>query len=113
MKLSELEMKVLALLERKGRMRYSEIHKELEISQGGLTKLLNRLVEKGYLIRDLESDKYPPPVYYRIHPEKKEEIKTLFRKDVEEVCMALIEFDPNEAEKLLEELKKKIKKLKK
>ncbi|RLI80195.1 hypothetical protein DRP04_08430 [Archaeoglobales archaeon] len=112
MKLSNLEMRVLALLKKKGRMRYSEIHRELEISQGGLTKLLNRLVEKGYLIRELEDDKYPPPVYYKINPEKEEELTPLFRKEAEESYMALMEFNPKEAEKLLEELKKKIEELK-
>jgi len=112
MKLSDYEMKVLALLKRKGRMRYSEIHEELDISQGGLTKLLNRLVEKGFLIRELESDKYPPPVYYRLNPEKEDELKPLFRKEVEESYMALMEFDPETAKKVLEELKKKIKELK-
>lgn len=113
MNLSKLEMKLLALLKRKGRMRYSEIHKEIDVSQGGLTKLLNRLVKKGYLIRELETDKYPPPVYYKINPEKREELTPFFKKEAEESCMALIEFDPNEAEKLLEELKKRLEELKK
>jgi len=113
MKFSELEMKVIALLKKKGRMRYSEIHKELEISQGGLTKLLNRLVEKGYLIRELEDDKYPPPVYYRLNPEKEEELRPLFKKKTEDTYMALIDYNLEDAEKLLEELQKKIKELKK
>ena len=111
MKLSDLEMKVIALLKKKGRMRYNEIAKELEISHGGLAKLLNRLVEKGYLTREVEYevDKYPPPVNYRFNPEKEEELRPLFKKKTEDTYMALIDYNLEDAEKLLEELQKKIK----
>ena len=113
MELTPLERKVLKLLKEKGRMRYSEIHENVEISQGGLTRLLNRLVKKGLILREMEGTKYPPPVYYRINPEKEEEVKPALKEDAEESFMALVEFDPQEAEKLLNDLKKYLETLKK
>ena len=106
--LTDFEVKVLTLLKEKGVMRYGEILKELGISQGGLTKLLNKLVKKGYLIREVDTTKYPPPVYYKLNPEKLDEIRMSIKEytvpRILDLYQALVLFDPHEAKKIIKKL---------
>ena len=83
----------------------SDIQKLVGITQAGLTKLLKRLVEKRYVLRELKDDCYPPCVYYRINPEKEDEVKRLFVEKVRFYFDVLMDFNPEECKKLLKELK--------
>jgi len=109
LQLTDLEKKLLVLLKKRGEMRYTEIHSEIGISSAGLTKLLNRMVEKGLILRKMKGEKYPPPVYYSINSEKISEIIPVLKEEAEESYQALMEFDPEEAKRILDELLEKIK----
>jgi len=101
MKLSESELKVLKTLQ-EGKKRYSELAEEIKMSPGGLTKLLKRLQKEGLIRRIQENIGYPPPVYYEITE------KGRVTLEAESAFMVLLEFNEEEALKLLEELKKAI-----
>ncbi len=101
MKLSESELTVLKILQ-EGRKRYRELAEEIKMSPGGLTKLLKRLQSEGLIKRIQENTSYPPPVYYEITEKGKHALK------VEDTFMALMELDPDEARRLLDELMEKI-----
>jgi DNA-binding HxlR family transcriptional regulator len=109
---SEFEREVVILLKKRGRMRYTEIYREVGISQQGLTKLLKRFVRKGYLIREVDKSSSPPSVYYRLNPEKEDEIAEILKKEVEERYMILANNDLKSAEKLLHDVKAIIEKRK-
>ncbi len=121
MKLTESERVVLLKLLRDGPQRYTELAKKTDLSPGGLSKVLQNLQKKGLIKREQKSDEYPPPVIYYLTEEGINVAKNLARitieekvvSEIEDTYMALMEFDPKEAEKLLEELKKKIAELKK
>ena len=121
MKLTESERVVLLKLLMDGPQRYTELAKKTDLSPGGLSKVLQNLQKKGLIKREQKSDEYPPPVIYYLTEEGVNVAKNLARttikekvvSEIEDSYMALMEFDPKEAEKLLEELQKKIKELKK
>lgn len=105
MQLTNSEIKVLQILSR-GRKRYNEIAEQIEMSPGGLTKLLKRLQDKGLIKRIQESTSYPPPVYYELTEEGKKALKladftTLLFSPV------MSEEDKKAVEELIDKLKKK------
>jgi len=113
MKLTDSEISVIQLLAKEGALRFTELLKKSDLSPGGLNKVLQNLQKKGLIEREQKTDEYPPPVIYRLSPKGKEVFREVSYQRVSETYMALMEFDPKEAKKLLDELKKKLEELKK
>ena len=98
-----------AIMKRKNKARYSEILEDFPATSGTLSRVLKSLEEAGLVRRFVDPNSRPPTPYYSVT----EKGKKLVDKDFSESFMALMEFDPEEAKKLLEELKKKLEELKK
>lgn len=113
MKLTESEISVLQLLAREGALRFTELMKKSDLSPGGLNKVLQNLQKKGLIEREQKDDEYPPPVIYRLSDQGKRIFLEVSHQRVSDTYMALMEFDPEEAKRLLDELREKIKEKKK
>lgn len=87
---------------RRGRARYNQILEDFPATAGTLSRVLKALESEGYITRVVDTNSRPPASYYSITEKGKKEV----RKEIETLFMALMEFDPDEARKLLEELKK-------
>ncbi|AIG99232.1 putative transcriptional regulator [Archaeoglobus fulgidus DSM 8774] len=87
---------------RRGRARYNQILEDFPATAGTLSRVLKALESEGYITRVVDTNSRPPVSYYSITEKGKKEV----RKEIETPFMALMEFDPDEARKLLEELKK-------
>lgn len=100
---------ILKIILKKGnKARYNQILKDFPATSGTLSRVLKALEQEGLIERFVDSHSRPPISYYSVTDKGIKLVKT----DVSNSYMALIEFDPKEAENLLEELKKKIKELK-
>ena len=112
MKLTESEFSVIQLLAREGALRFTELLKKSELSPGGLNKVLQNLQKKGLIEREQKNDSYPPSVIYSLSEKGKAVFLELSPQRISDTYMALICLDNKIAEKILAELEKKIKELK-
>ena len=85
------------------------------MSTATLSKYLQKLEDEGLIFRDIDRDKRPTRVVYKINLGKVDIIEKYIRqyieyikKRVEELYIVLTELDFKEAEKLFDELKKKL-----
>jgi len=80
----ESERIVMQTLSQKSPQRWSDLLKNCSLSSRTLKKALNRLAEKGLVIRNVaNSEEYPPPVLYGLSIEgKKSSIPLLFSYNV-------------------------------
>jgi len=113
MKLTESEISVIQLLAREGALRFTELLKKSDLSPGGLNKVLQNLQKKELIEREQKTGEYPPPVIYKLSKKGEKVFREISHERVSETYMALMEFDPDEARKLLDELMKKIEQKKK
>jgi len=80
METSENVGKLLYFLKEKKEARYSELLKALGLSSAGLTKILDKLVSKNLVLRELKLDR---SVYYRLNESRMDEINKLLRSYLE------------------------------
>ncbi|MEM4645161.1 MAG: MarR family transcriptional regulator [Archaeoglobaceae archaeon] len=109
--LTEYEMRVLLLLKTEGELRYTEIQEKTKLQQGTLTRILNRLVEEGYIHREMRGTKMPPAVFYRITESGLKALDEERRKFINTFPMYFIDFteeEKKEIAELVEKLKKKL-----
>ena len=97
------------ILKKRNKARYTQILEDFPATSGTLSRALKALEQEGFIKRLVDSDARPPVSYYSIT----EKGYKLVRDDLSDSYMALMEFDPNEAEKLLEKLRKRLEELKK
>jgi len=118
MEISENVGKLLYFLKEKKEGRYSELLKALGLSSAGLTKILDKLVSKDLVLRELRPDR---SVYYRLNESRMDEINKLINaylehekkelKEKMEFVMHYIDFtdeEKKEVAELVEKLKKKL-----
>lgn len=94
-----------AIMKRKNRARYSEILEDFPATSGTLSRVLKALEEKGLIKRIVDPDSRPPTSYYTLT----EDGEKLVDEDISQSFMALMEFDLEKAQRLLDDLINQIK----
>ena len=103
-------MTTLKIILKKGnKARYSQILEEFPATSGTLSRVLKALEREKLIERLVDTNSRPPVSYYSVTKKGNMWIK----EDVRDSYMALMELNPDEARKLLDELMKKIEQKKK
>ncbi|WP_456329101.1 transcriptional regulator [Archaeoglobus sp.] len=93
------------ILKNGNRARYNQILEDFPATSGTLSRVLKVLEQEGFISREIDPNSRPPVAYYSVTDKGVKEVE----KEMENHYMALMEFDPEEAEQLLNELIERLK----